>query len=84
MNDKNYLKKIIKAAKKQPTPVVAPKPDKNTIKVKRDKPWKAPMGPAAFLATQNQPSGPHVVEKNKPKNEQKDKNKLRKGDWDSL
>jgi hypothetical protein len=82
MKDKDLINKIVMAAKKQPMPVKMPNKN-DSISIKREEPWKAPTGAAAYLATVNQPSGAHVPKKNREKTKQEMKKKLR-NDWDNL
>jgi len=72
-----FFEHLIMTAKRKPIPVVAPKSNPDSMKFKPDV-LNAPMGPEAFLATRNQPSGAHKTEDQKTKNKQKIKNQLRK------
>ncbi len=71
---KSLLKRIIVAAKKVPQSVNLPKSD--SVSVKREEPWKAAMGPEAYLATKNQPSGAHKNKKNVPRHKIKEQLRL--------
>lgn len=75
-----FINKIIMAKKSKP--VIPAAADPNVLKVKVDEPWKAPIGPEAWLAQKNQVSGPHTLKEHKEKNKQKFKNLLREQRWD--